>query len=49
MKVEDINHEPPEVARDKILFDNLVPLYPDERIKLEVADRPKNYSAGSWT
>ncbi len=45
LKVEDINHEPPEVARDKILFDNLVPLYPDERIKLEVADRPKNYSA----
>jgi transcription termination factor Rho len=45
LKVEDINHEPPEVARDKILFDNLVPLYPDERITLEIKGKPKNYSA----
>jgi transcription termination factor Rho len=45
LKVEDINHEPPEVARDKILFDNLVPLYPEERIVLEVEGQPKNYSA----
>jgi len=45
LKVEDINHEPPEVARDKILFDNLVPLYPDERIVLEVEGQTKNYSA----
>ncbi|MBU4605553.1 MAG: transcription termination factor Rho [Proteobacteria bacterium] len=45
LKVEDINHEPPEVARDKILFDNLVPLYPDERIVLEIEGKPKNYSA----
>ncbi|WP_338606675.1 transcription termination factor Rho [Desulfoferula mesophila] len=45
LKVEDINHEPPEVARDKILFDNLVPLYPDERITLEIEGKPKNYSA----
>ena len=44
LKVEDINHEPPEVARDKILFDNLVPLYPDERITLEIEGKPKNYS-----
>jgi transcription termination factor Rho len=35
LKVESINFEAPEIARDKILFDNLVPLYPDERIKLE--------------
>ncbi|MEK7871746.1 MAG: transcription termination factor Rho [Nitrospirota bacterium] len=35
LKVESINFEDPEIARDKILFDNLVPLYPDERIKLE--------------
>ncbi len=45
LKVEDINHEPPEVARDKILFDNLVPLYPDERLQLEVEGQSKNYSA----
>jgi transcription termination factor Rho len=35
LKVENINHEEPEVARDKILFDNLTPLYPMERIRLE--------------
>ncbi len=35
IKVEAINFEPPEVGRDKILFDNLTPLYPSERLKLE--------------
>ncbi len=35
LKVEKINFEDPEVARDKILFDNLTPLYPEERINLE--------------
>ena len=35
LKVESINYEDPEKARDKILFDNLTPLYPEERIKLE--------------
>ena len=35
LKVESINFEDPEKARDKILFDNLTPLYPQERIKLE--------------
>ncbi len=35
LKVESINYEDPEKARDKILFDNLTPLYPSERIKLE--------------
>ncbi|RJX34381.1 MAG: transcription termination factor Rho [Desulfarculus sp.] len=45
LKVEDINHEPPEVARDKILFDNLVPLYPNEHLRLEVEGQSKNYSA----
>ncbi len=37
LKVETVNFEPPEVARDKILFDNLTPLYPDEKIRLETA------------
>src|SRR4030081_624861 len=37
IKVEAVNFEHPEVARNKIFFDNLTPLYPDERIKLEVA------------
>jgi len=36
IKVEAINFEPPEVAMEKVHFDNLTPLYPDERIMLEV-------------
>jgi len=36
LKVESVNFEPPEETRDKIIFDNLTPLYPDERINLEV-------------
>ena len=43
LKVEAINYEDPELARDKILFDNLTPLYPNERIRLETDDS-KNYS-----
>ncbi|MDK2973143.1 MAG: transcription termination factor Rho, partial [Candidatus Sumerlaeota bacterium] len=35
LKVETINGEDPRAAREKILFDNLTPLYPDERLKLE--------------
>ncbi len=35
LKVEKVNYEDPEAARDKILFDNLTPLYPEERIQLE--------------
>ncbi|MDQ6952922.1 MAG: transcription termination factor Rho [Mariprofundaceae bacterium] len=36
--VDSINGEPPAVARTKVLFDNLTPLYPDERLIMEVAD-----------
>jgi transcription termination factor Rho len=43
LKVETVNFEDPSVARDKILFDNLTPLYPDERLKLETS--PDNNSA----
>ena len=35
IKVEAVNFEHPEVARNKIFFDNLTPLYPLERIQLE--------------
>jgi len=45
LKVELVNYEDPEVARDKILFDNLTPLYPDEKIRLEADSDPGNYSA----
>ncbi len=45
LKVEMVNYEDPEVVRDKILFDNLTPLYPQERIHLEIDGDSKNYSA----
>jgi transcription termination factor Rho len=45
LKVELVNYEDPEVARDKILFDNLTPLYPQEKIYLEATNDSKNYSA----
>jgi transcription termination factor Rho len=38
LKVEAINFENPELAKDKILFDNLTPLYPDQRVLLERPD-----------
>ena len=37
LKVESINFEEPEAARHKILFDNLTPLYPEEKFNLEAA------------
>jgi transcription termination factor Rho len=42
IKVDAINFEPPEEARNKIFFDNLTPLYPHGRIKMETAK--DNYS-----
>ena len=42
LKVEAVNYEDPEIARDKILFDNLTPLYPDCKVNLETAE--DNYS-----
>jgi len=42
LKVEAINYDDPEVAREKILFDNLTPLYPDDKLNLETD--PKNFS-----
>lgn len=35
LKVDTINTEPPENARNKILFENLTPLHPDERMRME--------------
>lgn len=35
LKVEELNHQPPAINKEKILFDNLTPLYPEERLKLE--------------
>ena len=42
VKIEAVNFESPEEARNKILFDNLTPLYPQERVRLEV---PTNLSS----
>lgn len=42
LKVDEVNFESPEQARDKILFDNLTPLYPQEKLNLEFD--PENYS-----
>ena len=42
LKVEAVNYEDPEVAREKILFDNLTPLYPERKVNLE--NKPDNYS-----
>jgi transcription termination factor Rho len=42
LKVDGVNFEGPEIARDKILFDNLTPLYPEEKLNLEMDS--ENYS-----
>ncbi len=42
LKVDTVNFESPEATRDKILFDNLTPLYPEQKANLE-AD-PENFS-----
>jgi len=42
LKVESINYEDPEKAREKILFDNLTPLYPNDRLRLEW--QPEDYT-----
>lgn len=42
LKVESINYEDPEIARDKILFDNLTPIFPTEKIRLEY--NPEDFS-----
>jgi transcription termination factor Rho len=43
LKVEAINYEEPEKAREKILFDNLTPLYPNEQLQLE--HDPEEYTS----
>ena len=37
LKVEAVNFEHPEEAKDKVLFDNLTPIYPNQRLVLETA------------
>jgi len=45
LKVNTINFEDPEKIRHKIHFDNLTPLYPDERLKMEIEAPTKDLSA----
>src|SRR5471032_2141447 len=46
LKVNTINFEDPEKTRHKVHFDNLTPLYPDKRLKLEIEDpTKKDFSA----
>ena len=45
LKVDTINYEGPEKGKNKINFDNLTPLYPDEQIKLETETPGKDASA----
>ena len=42
LKIEAVNFENPEIAKHKILFDNLTPLYPDKKLKLE-------FKSDDWT
>jgi len=43
IKVEAVNFDPPESSKDKVLFDNLTPLYPNSRLRLETT--PENMTA----
>ncbi len=42
LKIESVNYGPPETIRDRTIFDNLTPLFPDEKIKIEAS--PSQYS-----
>lgn len=45
LKVNKINFEDSDVRKERILFDNLTPVYPDERFNLELKEVPKKFSA----
>ena len=45
IKVEAINFEAPEQSREKIFFDNLTPLYPDEKLTMEIVGDPDKIAA----
>ncbi len=45
LKVKNVNFDQPEAVRHRINFDNLTPLYPDEKLNLEIDDsKPKDLS-----
>jgi transcription termination factor Rho len=45
IKVEAINFEAPEQSREKVFFDNLTPLYPDEKLSMEIEGDPDKVAA----
>ncbi len=45
IKVEAINFEAPEQSREKVFFDNLTPLYPDEQLSMEIENDPDKIAA----
>jgi len=49
IKVEAVNFEAPEQARDKLFFENLTPLYPQERIVLETPENLSSRVMDLWT
>jgi len=49
IKVEAVNFEAPDQARDKLFFENLTPLYPQERIVLETPDSISSRIMDLWT
>ena len=46
LKVNKINFEDPDAVRHRINFDNLTPLYPDERLKMEIEQKEKDTKKG---
>jgi transcription termination factor Rho len=46
LKVSEINFEDPEAVRHKVHFDNLTPLYPDERMSMEIKDPTRKDRSG---
>ena len=38
MKVNKVNFDDPDATRHRVNFDNLTPLYPEEKLKLEIED-----------
>src|SRR5678809_691810 len=49
IKVEAVNFEAPDHAREKLFFENLTPLYPQERITLETPDSISSRIMDLWT
>ena len=49
VKVEAVNFEAPDRAREKLFFENLTPLYPQERITLETPDSVSSRVMDLWT